>query len=327
MAKVKRLRWLIVPLLILIAVWRIGPQFSDFSSIYKLGRDINFFWLFLAIATQLGQYLGDGLLQINLLKIIKIKMNLKNTFRIASLNVFTAHILPIGPAGSMAAAYYFYRKLGVNSQSFIFLSMFWMALTTLALLVMTLIALFLLPAQPDLPLHPARIIAVSIALLLFAATLLLFKRQIMSMKFFQYFRKYKIFQEFLDFRKNFRHYQKALFTNKLSLSRAIVAAFIYYGANILTLTFTFLAFGYTPSLAVVVVAYSISLAVGTLSLAPAGVGATEATMILVLAQFGVPPALAVAITLLFRVISFWFPIPLGAISYLSLRRYLRKVGI
>jgi uncharacterized protein (TIRG00374 family) len=60
-------------------------------------------------------------------------------------------------------------------------------------------------------------------------------------------------------------------------------------------------------------------AAGTFSPTPGGLGAVEGLLIAFLTGMGLDPAAAVAVTLVYRLINFWLPMPAGAVCYLTLR--------
>lgn len=65
----------------------------------------------------------------------------------------------------------------------------------------------------------------------------------------------------------------------------------------------------------VLAAYGLSLAVSTFTALPGGGGAVEAALALALAAEGVPAEAALGASVLFRLLSFWLLLPLGAIGY------------
>lgn len=316
----KHTRWLLILVLISLAGWQLYPHLKDFKTFYRLKDQIDYFWLILALISQTGQYLGDGWLSKTLLKMIGIPMSFVNTVRIASLNVFAAHLLPVGQAGAIATIYYFYKKLGVKDHHYIFLSLSWSSITSFTLFMILTVALVSLPRLPNLPLHVPDAVIVFLAVLTLISIPIVTGRKHLWPRVSNYVKKLSIYKGFIDFGKNISYYRKSILSNKILLVQAFIAAFIYYLTNVATLIFSFLTFGSLPDLSVITVAYALSLIAGLISLAPGGIGATEATMVLIFLQFNVDPTLTIAATLLFRLISFWLPIPAGAISYLSLKR-------
>lgn len=318
------LRWVLILLLIAIAVWRLAPRVGDFSKVILLKDQINPLWLLMALTAQLGQYFGDGWLSQLLLKIIGFRISFKETIKIASLNVFAANILPVGEAGSLATVFYFYRKLGVDVQQIIFLSVSWSIITASALVFIFLISLPFLPELPAIPITPMYLLIFSVIAFFVILDFFVLERKIVLPHIKNVLRKhlgkYSLYAELRKFKNNIPLYTKILIADKFIFTKVIFAAFIYYLANIATLSFSFLAFGHTPNLAVVTAAYTLSLLLGWITLAPAGIGAAEATLILIFLHFKIDAPTTLASVLVFRILNFWLPIPAGALSYFSLKR-------
>lgn len=320
----KFLRLLLITSLISIAVWRLAPHLGDFSKVLSLRDKINPIWLVMALTSQIGQYVGDGLLSQLLLKVIGFRISFKETVKIASLNVFAANILPVGEAGALATVFYFYRKLGVSVQQIIFLSACWSIITAGALITIFLLSLLFLPSLPSIPITPTYIIAGCLVALFIFLDFFVIERKILlphlKRLLRKHFGKYSLYEELIKFKNNIPQYSKTLLSDKFVFTQIVFAAFIYYLANIATLSFSFLAFGHTPDLAVIATAYTLSLLLGWITLAPAGIGAAEATLILIFLHFKIDAPTALASVLVFRILNFWLPIPAGALSYFSLKR-------
>ncbi|MBI2867668.1 MAG: flippase-like domain-containing protein [Chloroflexi bacterium] len=79
----------------------------------------------------------------------------------------------------------------------------------------------------------------------------------------------------------------------------------------LTAYFLFRAFDHPVSFGVVVVSYAVAMLLSTFSFLPGGLGSFEATMVLVFKSYNVPLETAGVVTLLFRGLTFWIPIPFG----------------
>lgn len=315
------LRWLLVIILVGLAIWRLYPYFKNFEKLLELKQNINFVWLTLSALLIVGQYFGDGWLSQILLQIAGYKINLKNTIKIASIDVFAAHILPIGEAGVIATVSYFYKKIGVKGRDIIFLALAWGAVTNFVLVVFLLTSAVFLPKLPNIPIHLSSLSKILIVLILVISPLVVLKKNFIWIKAKEKFSKYKLFQEIVTFTSNLNVHKEAILDNKSLVLKAFLAGFIYYAANIASLYLAFLTFGKPPQLSLIAFTYLLSLIAAFITLAPAGVGATEATMILVFLQFNIDPALTFAAVLVFRLFSFWLPIPAGLLSYLSLKKY------
>lgn len=320
----KLLQLLAILAIVTVAIWQLAPHFKDFQEVYRLRDSISYFWLLLALFSQSLQYIGDAWLCKNLFKITKTNISFKNILRISSMNVFAAHLLPVGQAGAIATSFYFYKKLGVTNQKFIFFSLSWSAITFFALISLFLPSLIALPELPDLPISYRKIAFIAIFIALLLAFLASIHDRIIWPKIKPLLKRHKIYKEIQIFKEDFTTYKDAAFNNKSFFIQALIAAFVYYISNISTLTLSFLTFGLFPPLPLIIFAYIASLIAGWVTLAPAGIGATDAALILIFLQFNIQPSEALAAVLLFRIISFWIPIPIGALAYLSLNKQIIK---
>lgn len=73
-------------------------------------------------------------------------------------------------------------------------------------------------------------------------------------------------------------------------------------------------------IATLIAVYFIGATAGAAVPVPSGIGSTEAAMVAALGGAGVQPGQAVKAVVLFRLITFWAPIPLGLVAGRSLRR-------
>jgi len=79
------------------------------------------------------------------------------------------------------------------------------------------------------------------------------------------------------------------------------------------------AFGWTGHPVSVLVAFGLVNVLAALPVTPRGLGVLEAVLIPMLVGFGSPAYIATLGVVVWRLLSFWAPIPLGTISYVSLR--------
>ena len=84
------------------------------------------------------------------------------------------------------------------------------------------------------------------------------------------------------------------------------------------------AFGRSVPIASIGVVYLTGSAIGSLLPTPGGLGAVEAALTAGLTATGMPGAVAVSSVLLFRLLTFWLPVPFGwaALSYLERKQVL-----
>jgi hypothetical protein len=80
------------------------------------------------------------------------------------------------------------------------------------------------------------------------------------------------------------------------------------------------AVGVHPAILPAAVVYLAGNAVGSAAPTPGGIGGVEAVLAAGLTAIGIPAHEAIPAVLLFRVATFWLPIPAGWIAYLLLQR-------
>ncbi len=108
------------------------------------------------------------------------------------------------------------------------------------------------------------------------------------------------------------------------LAEGIGGALLLSAAYILCLAACVAAFGRSVPIASIAVVYLTGSAIGSLIPTPGGIGAVEAALTAGLTATGVPGAVAVSAVLLFRLLTFWLPVPVGwaALSFLERKQVL-----
>ena len=89
---------------------------------------------------------------------------------------------------------------------------------------------------------------------------------------------------------------------------------------VLALYTSLLAMGAHPPVLGTAAVYLAGNTVGSIAPTPGGLGAVEAVLTAGLTAIGIPAHEAVPAVLLFRVATFWLPIPVGWVSFIMLQR-------
>jgi uncharacterized protein (TIRG00374 family) len=105
---------------------------------------------------------------------------------------------------------------------------------------------------------------------------------------------------------------------------AVLGAAGFWAFSIGVLWASFHAFGVHVPLAVVVQGYFLGMVANLFPLAPAGVGAVDAGMIGAFVLFGIPEETVFPAVLIFRLVSFWMPIPPGIFAFFQLRHTVKR---
>ncbi len=102
--------------------------------------------------------------------------------------------------------------------------------------------------------------------------------------------------------------------------RALVAAAANTGFDYLALLFALRAVGAVPRPSLVLLAYAAAAMLALIPLTPGGVGFVEAGLVGTLTLAGVSGSDALAATLLYRLVSYWLPLPAGGVAYVLFQR-------
>ena len=116
----------------------------------------------------------------------------------------------------------------------------------------------------------------------------------------------------------------SLFAHPSRGGLAVIGAAGFWAANIGILWACFKAFGVQVPLAVVVQGFFLGMVANLFPLAPAGVGAVDAGMIGAFVLFGLPEETVFPAILVYRLVAFWMPIPLGIVAFFQLRTRVQE---
>ncbi|HEY0168680.1 MAG TPA: lysylphosphatidylglycerol synthase transmembrane domain-containing protein [Jatrophihabitans sp.] len=115
-----------------------------------------------------------------------------------------------------------------------------------------------------------------------------------------------------------------LLTSPAKLTQGVLGALLLNGSYIAALWFSVLAFDGEVPLAQVAVVYLAGAAIGSVAPTPGGLGAVEIALSTGLAAAGMPSAAAISAVLLYRLATFWLPVPAG---WLAMRWLLRREAL
>ena len=101
---------------------------------------------------------------------------------------------------------------------------------------------------------------------------------------------------------------------------AVPAAVANTGFDYLALLCALQAVGASPRPSLIVLAYAAAEVLALIPFTPGGLGFVEAGLVGMLTLAGIPGADALTATLLYRLVSYWLPLPTGGVAYLLFRR-------
>lgn len=112
---------------------------------------------------------------------------------------------------------------------------------------------------------------------------------------------------------------RELIANPTLIRRGIIWATVNWLLDAAALWVFIRAFGPALNPVDVIVAFCLANILAVIPLTPGGLGVVEATLIATLVGFGLGRSEAAIAVVTYRLAQFWLPIPLGAVSYASLR--------
>jgi uncharacterized membrane protein YbhN (UPF0104 family) len=112
-----------------------------------------------------------------------------------------------------------------------------------------------------------------------------------------------------------------LITTPPKLAQALLGALALNAAYIAALWFAVHAFNGQVGFSAVAVVYLTGAAIGSVSPTPGGLGAVEVALSTGLVALGMASTAAISAVLLFRIATFWLPVPLGWFALRWLRRH------
>lgn len=326
MTKWQFFRYLLLLLFLVTGIYEFSPHVKELQKLYILRESVNFGWIGVALLAQIAQYAGEGYFTKTLYKIMQFDIKTKDAFRIATMDVFATHLLPLGQFGSVATNFYFLKKLGIETQAILFFNLVWGVVTACVLFAFLILTSLTIQNQMfSFPVHSYFLVLFTIAVIFFLVLGILLLRSTLFRRFFHpILKKINLEKAFSESREAWKHYKNLFFKQKKKFIGLIVLKdILYFFGDVLIIESCFLALHSSPSFPLVVFAYIVSLIAGYITLTPAGLGSTDATLGVIFLSSHVSPAVTLGVILLYRLVSFLFPIPFGGFSYFLLNRDLK----
>lgn len=116
---------------------------------------------------------------------------------------------------------------------------------------------------------------------------------------------------FTELHENFQVLKKDLSL----LRRPLIFALLFVAGEVLTIYAVYAAFGQFVNIGAVIMAYAVANFAGMVSILPGGIGIYEALMTAVLSAGGIPAAVSLPVTVMYRVLVMSMQLPLGYFFY------------
>lgn len=327
----KTLRHIAVFAVIVVVLYLLLPRLVDTEKTLTLLTHASYVLLAGAVALQCLAALSYANLTRYILKVLYIRLRLREVLAITLSSLALSHVLSAGGVGGWVVTYNALRKrraphglifVAIAAQQFFNYVVLWF--------VFALAMLYLIVARgQSIAGYLVGIVLIGLILWLTGYGVYLsnhrsrMRRRVTQLAHLanRVMRREVVHKRHIDgWLDNLFAGMRRMTSHRGAYRQTAVLACGFWIFDMLCLYATFVAFDYHIGFGYLAVGYVVAYAIGTLAPTPGGLGAIEGILIALYVSFGVPSATAVAVVLVYRLINFWLPIPPGFIAYLVVKR-------
>ncbi|MGN6587880.1 MAG: lysylphosphatidylglycerol synthase transmembrane domain-containing protein [Solirubrobacterales bacterium] len=323
----------VLVLVLLVAIYFLFPKLVGLGDALSRLDDADPIWIGVAVALNVGAYAT----YIALFKAVvggdALRLTWRETYEINMAGVAGTLLFSAGGAGGVALTYWALRKAGmrrrdVGRRMIAFVSLHYVFYPIALILFGVLLRTGVMNGKGsvELTIVPAAVAGL-LLILGVLITLIPADAERRLARFAHNERSRQILENVGKFPatlgEGFR-FALGLFTHPSRGGLAVLGAAGFWAFSIGVLWASFHAFGVHVPLAVVVQGFFLGMVANLFPLAPAGVGAVDAGMIGAFVLFGFPSETVFPAILIFRLVSFWMPIPPGIFAFFQLRHTVHR---
>jgi len=317
-------------LLIILAVF-LFFHFTEIEKIFLLFKEIKPLWLVLALVAQILTYVFQASVYHNLLEVYDHKTLIlhRDLFKASIITLFLNQAVPAGGLSGFGYLAYFFQKRKMSSNegfSVVILETFTYYFIHLVLVLFSL--LYLLVALPQkvngviitVGLFGALLFTfLNIAVLFFGSKKVMFyiSGKIGKHKWLNFLLN-KIKLKFPETELLAQKWESPLYIIKNKsryLRRPLFWQLMVFLADTFTILLLFNGFNFHPAFFSILIGLVLTKIIALVSISPGALIFFEGAMVLFYTSFNIPLQLAIMVTLLFRALSFWLPLPFGLFLY------------
>jgi uncharacterized membrane protein YbhN (UPF0104 family) len=299
----KRLAGLVVLLLILYVVL---PQFHQFHSSLDIAQQANRLWLLAALGAIGLTYLASASIY---LLLAKQKLSFFRTVLAQIAGTFTNRLLPAG-IGAIGISYDYLRKNKHSPNQAVAVVA---ANNTIGfignMLLLILTALIAHESIAQIFRHHYKVPSTWVILIAIAILFIIIIWFKLAGK--------KFFKKVLQILKNLSNYR----AHPVRLAGALIFSILLTSSYALCLMTCLWAVGLHLSFAIVLIVLTIGVAGGTVVPTPGGLGGAEAGLTAGFVAYGLSSNRALAVTLLYRLLTYWLVLVIGALAFSIARKF------
>jgi len=303
-------------------------NFTQLKSFLSYLRQINIFWLVMALVTQVITYVFVAMIFGYLMKHFGCKNAVSrfNLFKAAIVSFFLTNLVPTGGISGQGYLIYFFQKRNLPKNVSFLLAVLETLTYYFAHFVFAIFLVFYLffsKIKLGGILYPVSLFGIFgfifMEILVLSLTskriMLYLERQSQHNRFVGFFwKRLNIVEE------RFSHEEwespfEFLKNQKQHLFQPLIFQILIFFADALTILFLFYGFNFSINFLTVLAGFVLTKIVSMISFSPGGLVFFEGAMLLFYSAFSVPGQLALIVTLMFRFLSFWLPLPFGLFFY------------
>ncbi len=326
MSGLRRLLWILAPILLLLAVISQTAELRTLAGIFSGARPL---WLLAALGLQVAFAVNQGGFYQAVFRLLDADVPLRTAVWLSMVMAFASTASPVGTAAGVAYFVTAAREKGISPSRAFWVSLAYYFFDYSAFLIVLLVGLLVLFFRRDL--HPSQLVVIAgfFAMVLGVAVVtvralaapalvpaLLARAAAFVDRLGRRLRRRRIVDQdrIAGWGRELQEVIGAIRRKPRRALRPFLHALVVEAIGLITLAAVFSAIGYPLHASVLVAGYAIGVFFMIVSVTPSGVGVTEGAMIVTFTSLFVPLETAVAAALLFRLFTFWLPLVAGFLS-------------
>jgi uncharacterized protein (TIRG00374 family) len=294
---------------------------------FELARNINMSWLILAQAIILSSFMVLSMVFRIILKSQGYHIGQMRLWATAMVSVVLSQSVPPGGVWSYAFLVGAFKHRGLSTARSALIATLDMLSYAIAMLSIVTFSLIYL-AFHNLTTEGGSYLAATIALIVVIAMVFVLTRSEAQLKYWllgmknwleRVFRQSWSDEPLLHFISEISHGRRVIAEDPRDVFLTVPFQFIGLCGHSLAMLVILHGLGVDPNFLVVLSSFGIALLTSSFNILPGGGGTVETALVAVLLQFQVGPA-ALPAAIIFRLLNFWFMIPIATICYYWLMR-------
>ena len=325
-AERRNLRPLLIVLLWIGLIALVASQFTSARQLFDAVSNIDWSWAAAAVAVHLGYFVAYTSLYVIAYRAVDVRSTLRGMVPILFAAFFLKAVVPIEGAGSVAVFIEDARERGESGAGAAAGTLIVLLADLFSVLPVVALGYYFL-AQSNL-IEGWQLLAL-VAFLAFiglvtAALWFAARREVLLQRALDAVRRLSnragrvfgrprlVAEDWVQHNtRQLSGAARAIGADRQAVAILLALGVALHAINVLGLALVLLAFGVTPTAALLMAGFGINVVVFVTSIIPEGVGAVEGAMSIVFVALGLTAPTAIAVTLGFRLLNVWLPVGIG----------------